>query len=217
MDAAGIKLVATPDLVTDEELPNMGDAPLGIVTAGALTPPPHAAAEPGLPRRLAAAATATRRSPITCRSAGWDGMAAIFDVIKRTGGKFDGDQAMAMLSHWKNPDSPRGPIMIDPETRDIVQNIYIRRVERVDGRLANVEFATIPRSRTRGRNSIPGHERRRSHPRRRRRAGRLGRRGQSGAPRRSRHGPRGRPGSARSRAPRRFTRPRSTCWPISTS
>ena len=51
---------------------------------------------------------------------------------------------MAFLSHWKDPNSPRGPIMIDPETRDIVQNIYIRRVEKQDGKLANVEIATIP-------------------------------------------------------------------------
>jgi branched-chain amino acid transport system substrate-binding protein len=64
--------------------------------------------------------------------------------VKATKGVFTGDEAMAILSHWKNPESPRGPIAIDPETRDIVQNIYIRRVERVDGHLANVEFATIP-------------------------------------------------------------------------
>jgi branched-chain amino acid transport system substrate-binding protein len=51
---------------------------------------------------------------------------------------------MAFFKTWKNPDSPRGPISIDPETRDIVQNVYMRRVEKVDGKLANVEFATIP-------------------------------------------------------------------------
>ena len=51
---------------------------------------------------------------------------------------------MTFFKNWKDPDSPRGPIMIDPETRDIVQNIYIRRVEKVDGKLANVEISTIP-------------------------------------------------------------------------
>ena len=75
---------------------------------------------------------------------GWDGMAAIFDLIKATNGKFTADQAMAFFKNWKNPDSPRGPIAIDPETRDIVQNIYLRRVEKQDGKLANVEFLTIP-------------------------------------------------------------------------
>jgi branched-chain amino acid transport system substrate-binding protein len=71
-------------------------------------------------------------------------MAAIFDLVKTTGGKFTADGAMTFFKGWKNPDSPRGPIMIDPETRDIVQNVYIRRVEKVDGKLANVEIATIP-------------------------------------------------------------------------
>jgi len=63
--------------------------------------------------------------------------------VKATKGKFTGDEAMKLLSNWKNPDSPRGPIAIDPETRDIVQNIYIRKVDKVDGRLANVEFVTF--------------------------------------------------------------------------
>src|SRR5207247_8727200 len=72
----------------------------------------------------------------------WDGMVAIFDLIKATNGKFTADEAMEFFKNWKNPDSPRGPIMIDPETRDIVQNIYIRRVEKVDGKPVNVELAT---------------------------------------------------------------------------
>jgi branched-chain amino acid transport system substrate-binding protein len=65
------------------------------------------------------------------------------DVLKATKGKFSPNEAMAFFKNWKNPDSPRGPIMIDPETRDILQNIYLRRVEEVDGKLANVEFETI--------------------------------------------------------------------------
>jgi len=69
---------------------------------------------------------------------------AIFDLIKATKGNFSADEAMAFLRNWKNPDSPRGPIMIDPETRDIVQNVYIRRVEQQNGRLANIEIVTIP-------------------------------------------------------------------------
>ena len=51
---------------------------------------------------------------------------------------------METLSHWSNPDSPRGPMQIDPETRDVIQNIYIRRVEKVGNALQNIEFATIP-------------------------------------------------------------------------
>ncbi len=71
-------------------------------------------------------------------------MTAIFDLIKATKGKFTADEAMDFFKKWKNADSPRGPIEIDPETRDIIQNVYLRRVEKVDGRLANVEFETIP-------------------------------------------------------------------------
>ena len=74
---------------------------------------------------------------------GWDGMAAVFDVIKQSKGKFTGDEAMTILKGWKNPDSPRGPISIDPDTRDIVQNIYMRRTEMKDGKLVNTEFETI--------------------------------------------------------------------------
>lgn len=140
---SAIKIVATPDLTTDEELPNMGDTPLGIVTAG---PYSVAATRPQNKAFLALwhQAYGDEAVPTNGSIGGWDGMAAIFEVIKQTHGKFDGDQALALLKNYKNPDSPRGPIAIDPETRDIVQNIYIRRVERVDGHLANVEFDTIP-------------------------------------------------------------------------
>jgi branched-chain amino acid transport system substrate-binding protein len=143
MNAAGIRLVATQDLVTDDELPSMGDAPLGVISAGTYS---VAAKRPQNDAFLAAWRKEYGDAAIANYIAvdGWDGMHAIFDVIKQTKGKFDGDQAMAILKSWKNPDSPRGPIEIDPATRDIVQNVYIRKVERVDGRLANVEFDTIP-------------------------------------------------------------------------
>jgi branched-chain amino acid transport system substrate-binding protein len=66
--------------------------------------------------------------------------------VKQTQGKFDGDRAMGILKGWRFADSPRGPLEIDPETRDIVQTIYIRRTEKQpDGHLANVEFDSIPR------------------------------------------------------------------------
>jgi len=55
-----------------------------------------------------------------------------------------GEKTMELLKGWKDEDSPRGPFLIDPETRDIVQNEYVRRVEKVDGHLANVEFDTVP-------------------------------------------------------------------------
>ncbi len=142
LKAAGVKLVGPQDIVTDEELPNMGDAPEGVITTGNYSP---AARRPQNLAFLAAWHRAYGDKAVAnfMSVAGWDGMAAIYSVIKETGGKFDGDRAMAILRGWTDKDSPRGPIMIDPETRDIVQNVYIRRTERLDGHLANVEFETI--------------------------------------------------------------------------
>jgi branched-chain amino acid transport system substrate-binding protein len=139
---SGIKIVATQDLVTDDELPNMGEAPLGIVSAGIYS---VAGKRPQNTAFLAAWSAEYGDKVIAnyLGVGGWDGMAAIFDVIKAQKGKIDGEAAMSILANWKNPESPRGPIAIDPATRDIVQNVYIRRVEREDGRLANVELETI--------------------------------------------------------------------------
>jgi len=140
---AGIQFTSTQDLLPDEELSNMGDTPLGIITSGTYS---TAGKRPANEAFLATwkRAYGERVIPDFLSADAWDGMVAIFDLIKATGGKFTADEAMAFFKTWKNPDSPRGPIMIDPETRDIVQNIYIRRVEKVGGKLANVEIATIP-------------------------------------------------------------------------
>ena len=73
---------------------------------------------------------------------GYDGIHLIYEALKKTGGKTDGDALVEAMKGMKW-ESPRGPISIDPETRDIVQNIYIRKVEKVDGELYNVEFATF--------------------------------------------------------------------------
>ncbi len=140
---AGIKIVSTQDLVPDEELPNMGEAPVGLITAGNYS---TAADRPANKAFLAAWAKeyGDKHIPDFFSVGGWDGMAAVFDIIKKTNGKFDGDLAMAILKGWKNPNSPRGPISIDPNTRDIIQNIYIRRTEMKDGKVVNTEFITIP-------------------------------------------------------------------------
>jgi branched-chain amino acid transport system substrate-binding protein len=139
---AGITVVSTQDLVPEEELPNMGDSPAGLITAGIYS---MAGQRPANAAFLAAwnAEYAGKAIPDFLSVGGWDGATAIFDIIKQTKGKFDGDQAMAILKGWKS-DSPRGPIMIDPNTRDIIQNVYMRRTEMKDGKLANVEFDTIP-------------------------------------------------------------------------
>jgi branched-chain amino acid transport system substrate-binding protein len=140
---AGINIVAPQDLLPDEELPNMGDTPLGLITSGNYS---VAAKRPANEAFLAVwkREYGDKAIPDFFSVDAWDGMAAIFALVKDTKGNFTADQAMAFLSHWKDPDSPRGPIMIDPETRDIIQNIYIRRVERQGEALVNAEIATIP-------------------------------------------------------------------------
>jgi branched-chain amino acid transport system substrate-binding protein len=76
-------------------------------------------------------------------AAGYDGMAAIYEALKKTNGSTDADKLLAALKGLKLA-SPRGPIMIDAETRDVVQTVYIRKVEKVGGGLYNVEFDKFP-------------------------------------------------------------------------
>ncbi len=131
------------DLLPDEGLPAMGDTPVGLITAGTYS---VAGPRPANKAFLAAwkRAYGEESIPDFLSVDAYDAMGAIFDLVKATNGKFTGDEAMTFFKGWKNPNSPRGPIMIDPETRDIVQNVYIRRAEMLDGKLANVEFETIP-------------------------------------------------------------------------
>ena len=73
----------------------------------------------------------------------WDGMALIFEAIKQQKGKLDPEKTMEIFKQFKKADSPRGPISIDPETRDIIQPEYLREVRKVGGQLANVEIETL--------------------------------------------------------------------------
>jgi branched-chain amino acid transport system substrate-binding protein len=143
LQKAGIKIISTQDVLPDEELPNIGDSAEGVISAGTYS---TAGDRPQNSAFLAAwaAAYGDKSTPDFFSVGGWDGMAAIFDLVKATKGKFNGDQAIEFLKNWKNPDSPRGPIAIDPATRDIVQNVYIRRTEKKNGKLVNTEIATIP-------------------------------------------------------------------------
>jgi len=140
---AGINVISTQDLVPDEELPNMGDFAVGLVTSGTYS---SAADRPANKAFLAAwdKEYGTRAIPDFLSAHGWDGMTAIFDLIKQTRGRFTGDEAIRFFTNWKTDNSPRGPISIDPATRDVIQNIYMRRTEMRNGKLANVEFDTIP-------------------------------------------------------------------------
>jgi branched-chain amino acid transport system substrate-binding protein len=142
MRESGIKLLATGDLVAENELRNMGDVPVGVTTIY------HYSAVGKRPEnieflRLWKEAYGKDSDPAFYAAQGWDGMAAIYHVIEKTDGKVTPEGFLAAIKGWQYA-SPRGPLLIDPETRDAVQNQYVRVVERVDGRLANVEIDTIP-------------------------------------------------------------------------
>ncbi len=143
MKADGIKIIGSQDIVPDEELPSMGEEPLGVISSGTYS---NAAERPANKAYVAAwkREYGDKTLPGFMSVGGWDSMAAIFSAINATKGQVDADKVMAALRGWKNPDSPRGEIMIDPDTRDIVQHIYIRRVEKQGDHLANIEVETLP-------------------------------------------------------------------------
>jgi branched-chain amino acid transport system substrate-binding protein len=135
----GIKVIGPGDVMDDDLLNGMGDAALGAVTAHL-----YSAAHPSAMNKdfVAAYKKAFSARPGFMAVSGYDGIHLIYEALKKTGGKTDGDALVQAMKGMKW-ESPRGPISIDPETRDIVQNIYIRKVEKVDGELYNVEFATF--------------------------------------------------------------------------
>ena len=139
LDKAGIKLIGPGDITTDEELPNMGDVALGVITmhhySAAATRPANKAFIAAWKKEYG-----EKSWPSFMSVGAWDAMDAIYYVIREQKGKIDPDQTMALVKNYRNRNSPRGPIAIDPETRDIIQNEYMREVKKVGGQLANVEF-----------------------------------------------------------------------------
>jgi branched-chain amino acid transport system substrate-binding protein len=139
LDKSGIKVIGPGDVMDDDLLNNMGDAALGAVTAHL-----YSAAHPSDTNKefVAAYKKAFNNRPGFMAVGGYDGIHLVYEALKKTGGDATGDKLIAAMKGMKW-ESPRGPISIDPDTRDIVQNIYIRKVEKVDGELYNVEFATF--------------------------------------------------------------------------
>jgi branched-chain amino acid transport system substrate-binding protein len=141
LDKSGVKLIATGDVTDDDQLNGMGDAVVGVINAHNYSAAHDSAANKAFVDGFKKANGGLR--PNFMAVGGWDGMHLIYEALKKTNGDASGDKLIAAMKGmaWE---SPRGPISIDPETRDIVQNIYIRKVEKKDGELYNVEFATIP-------------------------------------------------------------------------
>ena len=138
-DKAGIKVIGPGDVTDDDQLPSMGDTTIGVVTAHFYSADHQSTMNKAY---VAAFEKANNFRPAFMSVGGYDGMHLIYEALKKTGGKADGYSLIAAMKGMKW-ESPRGPIQIDPETRDIIQNIYVRKVEKKNGQLYNVEFATF--------------------------------------------------------------------------
>ena len=141
MDKAGIKLIGTGDLTDDDQLNDMGDGALGVVTAHH-----YSAAHPSaLNKKFVEAFKKANNGlrPNFMAVGGYDGMRVIYEALKNTKGGQGGGEAMLAAMKGQIFESPRGQIYIDAQTRDVVHNIYLRKVERKDGQLYNVEFDVI--------------------------------------------------------------------------
>ena len=139
--ASGIKLIATGDLPDEEIIDAIGDAALGLITSFHYS---EAHKSPENAAYVAAYAKAYPKDrPNFMSVGGYDGMHLIAEVLNKTGGDASAEKFIEAAKGMKWI-SPRGPVSIDPATRDIVQTIYIRKVERAGGKLQNVEFDQVP-------------------------------------------------------------------------
>jgi branched-chain amino acid transport system substrate-binding protein len=139
IDARKTKVMGQLELTDESARKAMGDASLGIITAAHYDPENRA------PRNQAfvkAYNAEYKRNPNFFSMGGYDGMHLIYETLKKTGGKTEGETLIAAAKGmaWE---SPRGPVSIDPETRDIIQTVYIQRVEKVGGELQNVEIFKV--------------------------------------------------------------------------
>lgn len=136
LDKAGIRLIATGDVTDDDILDGMGDAALGVVTSHHYSAAHDSAANKAFVEAFSKANAGMR--PNFMAVGGYDGMRVIYKGLEATKG--GGGEALVAAMKGQSFESPRGPVTIDVQTRDIVQDIYIRKVERVGGQLYNVEF-----------------------------------------------------------------------------
>jgi branched-chain amino acid transport system substrate-binding protein len=139
LDKSGVKIIADGSLTEDDIINQIGDAALGIITSQ-----PYSAAHDSPENKafVAAFRQANSMRPNFVAVHGYDGMRMVYEALKKTGGKADGEALIGAIKglSWV---SPRGPVSIDPATREMIQNVYIRKVEKKDGELYNVEFETV--------------------------------------------------------------------------
>jgi branched-chain amino acid transport system substrate-binding protein len=137
---SGVRLIATGDLTDDDILNEMGDVTLGLITSMH-----YSAAHPSAANKAYVEGFKKLNGirPNFHSVGGYDGMRLIYMALEKTKGNADGE-ALVNAMKGLQFESPRGPVTIDPATRDPIQNVYLRKVEKVNGELWNVEFATIP-------------------------------------------------------------------------
>jgi branched-chain amino acid transport system substrate-binding protein len=126
-------------LTFETALKSMGDTALGIITVSNYD---YKHSSPLNQEFVKAYNDEFHRNPDIYSSGGYDGMHLIYEALKKTNGNTDGD-ALIAAAKGMSWESPRGPMMIDPETRDVVETVYIRRVEKVGNELVNVEFDKV--------------------------------------------------------------------------
>lgn len=140
LDKAGIRIIAEGSVTDDDTLNSMGDLALGVVTAHHYS----AAHNSPLNKQFVEAYQKANNGmrPNFMAVSAYDGMRVIYEALKATKGDTSGDALLAAMK-GQTFESPRGPMSIDAQTRDVVHNIYVRRVERQNGQLYNVEIATV--------------------------------------------------------------------------
>jgi len=139
IDLKKTKVMGQMEITDEHALASMGDAALGIITVAHYDYTHESKMNDAFVKAYNAE---YGRNPDFFSVGGYDGMHLIYAALEKANGKTDGDSLIAAAKGLKW-ESPRGPISIDPETRDIIQNVYIRRVEKVGGKLVNVEIATF--------------------------------------------------------------------------
>src|SRR6478735_10206277 len=139
VDKSKVKIMGQGELTYEDALKSMGDAGLGLITAFHYDFNHQSEKNKAF---VAAYNADFKRNPDMFSVGGYDGMHLIYEALKKTNGNTDGEALIAAAKGMKW-ESPRGPMMIDPETRDVVETVYIRRVEKVGGQLLNVEFDKI--------------------------------------------------------------------------
>jgi len=139
IDPLRTKILGQGELTSEDALRSMGEAGIGIITAFHYDFNHSSALNSAFVRSYK---EAFGRNPDMFSVGAYDGMHVIYEALKKTGGNADGE-ALVSAAKGMSWESPRGPMSIDPETRDVIQTVYIRRVEKVGGELRNVEFDKV--------------------------------------------------------------------------